>query len=1088
MANKEKKIARYIDILNSTDYKTAVASMSERIKNKSQIAPNEATVESYFEQELFAFFKEKFGILGFDYSPIKEKSAARHTLKGRADSALSSLIIEFKQPSTLKNNNDKVSAVGQVQEYMESLFDKDSQMFYGFVTDGTKGCFVKYDGKDFHKEKYYPLDGVILDELVRCIIQVELVALNAENLVTRICNPPENDGIAFTLAKSLYQTIESGIHPKSQMLYDEWRQLFNLAHDDVSKQQAIIDRRKSLEKVFQKDFSENDEEYKALFCIQTAYAVIVKSIAFKVVSQIKYNRELLNFYDLIEYGSETLRKQLEDLENGAIFRDYGINNLLEGDFFSWYTNSEQWNNDISDAIRQLFLTLSRFNDTPSLTSSSGCQDFFKALYQTMMPAAVRHSLGEYYTKKWLAQNTIMEIYPKLPQNKWKAIDPCCGSGTFITVLIELVLKECAKQNKSSQLKYVLKRVKGIDLNPIAVMTARVNYFINISHLIKDGQNIEIPIYLGDASYVPKAVTIEGVKCLEYTISTLQEPIYISVPLSMVKNSNLFSITMSEIETDIKALNADSVYQKLKNLCSPKDKKKNILDNLLKLSTQLVELERRQWNGVWARIITNFLTTANLGKFDLVVGNPPWVDWKNLPSGYRDKIKSLCISRHLFSGDGFTGGINLNICALITNVAAQNWLSKSGYMAFLMPEPLVFQQSYEGFRNLILNRGKKLYFVEFTNWNRAGHPFKPVSQKFLTFYIGNDKVDYTNGVVVKHYIKKVAKNVDDSEILDIHNTFDVQEGLLGMCHEEKNFFSYADNKEDLEKYRLIAGPSYYIGREGVEFYPQELLVFKLSGMPSPKGFTALENMQNDKSKYHVPLRKVLLETDFLHPMVKGKDVTPFHAEISDYIVPFPYKKSNPQTPITYENLTKKAPRLAKYYQDNKELLLAQTGYSDKIIGDKNAEFYAIARVGAYSFQKNYVVMRDNSKWAAAVLSQVNTKWGGIKRPVFQNHAITISEDSKGNYISLNEAHYICGILNSSIVRQFMMTSSDSRSFPIRPRVKIPKYNPKNALHKAIVTLSKNAHKNHKDEAKIAKTVERLSEIYLQLLSENHDTGC
>ena len=1069
---------RFQNIINSTDYKIAIASMSDRISNKSQVAPNEATVESYFEQELFSFFREKFGTLGFDYNPIKEKNAARHTLRGRADSALSSLIIEFKQPSTLSSKKDKDSAIEQIGEYMKSLYDGEQRVLYGFITDGTKGCFVEYGDDKFEADKYYNLDGIMLDKLIRCIIQVELVALNANNLVSMICNPPENNGIAFKLAKTLYKTIEISIHPKSQMLYDEWRQLFNLAHDDVSKQQAIIDRRKSLEDIFRKDFSENDEEYKALFCIQTAYAIIVKLIAFKVISWIKYNKELLNFYDLTNYDSHPLRKLLEDLENGAIFKDYGINNLLEGDFFSWYTNAEQWNNEIANDIKQLSIVLSRFSDTPSLKSSKGCQDFFKALYQTMMPPAVRHSLGEYYTKKWLAKNTIMEIYPQLPNN-WKALDPCCGSGTFITVLIELVLKE----NKYNKLEDVLRRVKGIDLNPIAVMTARVNYFINISHLIVDGENLEIPIYLGDASYVPKNVLVDGVKCLEYTISTLQEPINILVPLSMVKNPSLFSITMSEIEIDIKALNTNAVYTKLLGLCQHEDRKSIITDNIQKLAEQLIKLEKRQWNGVWARIITNFLTTANLGKYDLVVGNPPWVDWKSLPSGYRDKIKSLCISRHLFSGDGFTGGINLNICALITNVAAQNWLSSEGYIAFLMPEPLIFQQSYEGFRNLILNEDKRLYFKEFVNWNKAGHPFKPVTQKFLTYYIGNNKVDYSSGVTVKHYIKKKGKNIDNDENIDIESSFDVEMGLLGVCHDNKNFFSYAYDIEDLKKYSCIAGTSNYIGREGIEFYPQELLVFKLSGMPSPQGLTALENIQNDKSKYHVPLRRVLLETEFLHPMIKGKDVIPFHANISDYIVPFPYEIDEPQIPISYNKLMNKAPHLSKYYQQNKDILISQTGYSDKIIGNRNAEFYAIARVGAYSFQKNYVVMRDNSKWAAAVLSDIETTWGGVKRPVFQNHAITICEDSEGRYITLDEAHYICGILNSSIVKQFMMTSSDSRSFPIRPRIKIPKYNPLDNLHKMIVNLSKNAHNEYTDTVKVKRIVDKLAELYLQILKND-----
>ena len=151
-------------------------------------------------------------------------------------------------------------------------------------------------------------------------------------------------------------------------------------------------------------------------------------------------------------------------------------------------------------------------------------------------------------------------------------------------------------------------------------------------------------------------------------------------------------------------------------------------------------EKKHWDGIWARLIGNYLSTAVLGEFDIVVGNPPWVDWKSLPSGYRERIKTLCISRKLFSGDRLTGGINLNICALISNVVAENWLSKKGVLAFLMPEPLVFQQSYEGFRNFYMSDNQRMYFCKFTNWSRAGHPFKPVTQKFLTFYMRREQMD------------------------------------------------------------------------------------------------------------------------------------------------------------------------------------------------------------------------------------------------------------------------------------------------------------------------------------------------------------
>lgn len=256
--------------------------------------------------------------------------------------------------------------------------------------------------------------------------------------------------------------------------------------------------------------------------------------------------------------------------------------------------------------------------------------------------------------------------------------------------------------------------------------------MNISHLLEDNTPIDIPVYLGDSSYVPETIKYDGIECLDYVITTTKKPIEITVPKSIVDDTSKLAQEMIVVERQVKNLNVDRVIDTFRKLIKKSDLTEKTEAKLNELAENLIGLEKKNWNGIWARILANYLSTANLGKFDIIVGNPPWVDWKSLPSGYRDRIKGLCISRHLFSGDRLTGGINLNICALIANVSAQNWLKKDGILGFLMPEPLVFQPSYEGFRDFYLDDGSRLYFCKFSNWTKAGHPFKPVTQNFYRF--------------------------------------------------------------------------------------------------------------------------------------------------------------------------------------------------------------------------------------------------------------------------------------------------------------------------------------------------------------------
>lgn len=73
-------------------------------------------------------------------------------------------------------------------------------------------------------------------------------------------------------------------------------------------------------------------------------------------------------------------------------------------------------------------------------------------------------------------------------------------------------------------------------------------------------------------------------------------------------------------------------------------------------------------------------------------------------------------------------------------------------------------------------------------------------------------------------------------------FDVQKKYLAVCNVDKNFFLLVNKRENLDIFFKIGGQSQYIGREGIEFYPQELMVFQLSDKPSPKGYTCLRNIQ------------------------------------------------------------------------------------------------------------------------------------------------------------------------------------------------------------------------------------------------------
>lgn len=1056
------------EAINSPELKTALTGAISEIQSGLNFDSNEATISGAFERVLYSVLRE-IG-LKFDISKEDQVETKRHTAKsGRIDSRIGAIVIEYKRPNKFKTDSQVKKAIEQISDYLESLsLASPNQKFAGFVTDGFRFCEVNaLNGKIISKTSPTQIDTNTLVRFSKSIYALDLVALTSSNLIKDFCADTTN-GVLLKAARNFYTSLNRQITDKTNMLLLEWEEVFRLGHDDKSQQKKIEERRRALEKLFDISIKKAETEYLALFCLHTAYAVVVKLMAFRVVSELQLKQQMQSWNALVTADSEPLRAFCERLEDGEVFRDLSILNLLEGDFFSWYSDQNQWDNLICEGIREIIVTLSRYEQTSDLFTSSGAVDLFRELYEASVPQPIRSSFGEFYTPGWLTSHVIESSEPS---GNWRLLDPCSGSGTFLISGIDKLRTE----NENITLQEILSRVVGIDLNPLGVLTSRVNYFIHISNLLSETmEDVVIPVFLGDASNIPEQLDIEGVNCVKYKLKTLKSPIEVTLPLSYVKNTAVFVKSMLDYEKAIQLQDEVQALSIITNEIPADELNESLVTEITKLTKNLVEMESKGWNGIWARIITNFLSTIAIGKFDVIVGNPPWVDWKNLPAGYRERIKDLCVDRGLFSGDGMTGGINLNICALISHVCISNWLSDSGRLAFLMPRELVFQQSYQGWRNLHGKTSAK--FTKFIDWTKAGHPFDPVKEDFMTFIIGNGKQQKI--VPVESYYKNTGEKSRANSWKDLSEAKSkttVKKRVAGQITPNSTAFTFANTQQELEKFALIAGECAYIGREGIEFYPQELLLFKYQKRGVKSGTAFLKNIQVTKSKFKIPERDRLLETKYLFPLVKGSGIKAFKYEDDGFIVPFPYNSSDPRRPFSKSILQKTSPLLLSFYTESESIIRSQTEFSDKIRGNNAGEFYGLARTGAYSFADVYVCYRDNTDWCAAVVSSKEMPWNEEKRFVFQNHAVSMCERNSGGFITEDEAHYICAILNAPVVKKFIHSSSDERSFKIRLPVYVPLYDSKNETHRRLSKLSKAAHKSEGDE----KILGEIESLYLEL---------
>lgn len=1042
--------------LASSEFQEILKTASEEIVREAKSAPNEATIEGVFERVLYSALKE----INVNFHPQKEITVdyIRHTGKGRLDSRIGSVVLEYKYKDKLKSQKLILEAQNQLKNYISAVSSELDNEVIGFLTDGLSLYEIRsFNGVIVSTSGKLRITDKTLLTISRNIVSLEQAALTSENLIRDFCGG-SFEGVLFNLARILNLILLDKSTPKTLMLKSEWEGLFRLAHEDRSQQKRIEERRDVLSEIFQSKLDNASSEYQALFALHSAYAIVLKFLAYRVVSDLRFGKPLQNYKDQLSAQSKVLRSFCASLEDGEIFRQIGILNLLEGDFFSWYCDANQWNDDLANEIKEILEILGRYEDISKIFSTVDAIDLFRDLYEATVPRVVRASFGEIYTPLWLAEHIIKSSVTEV---NWSVLDPCCGSGTFIIAAISQMRKENRSATRDELLKKILLRISAIDLNPLGVLTTRINYFIHISDLLpKSLHKLVIPVFLGDASYVPEKVYISDVECLRYELKTLKEPICVDLPTSIVKNTSKFVEVMYKYEGFVRSKDAVSASNLLFLCLNKKDRKQEIQKVINRLTNQLVSLEKKGWNGIWARILTNFLTTACLKDFTNIIGNPPWIDWKNLPEGYRNRIKSLCIDKGLFSGAGRTGGINLNICALITHVSITSWLKEDGKLAFLMPRELSCQSSYEGWRKSV--GGTNRDFLELHDWSNAGRPFDPGSEDFMTYIIGKPKTKKKAKnilPVIRYSMKKGDKKEAHKwkNLIEAQKNLETKSSFAGQIIPNSTSYTFAETEDELCKFEKASGSCSYIGREGIEFYPQELFVFKYEEPGPSQGLVWVRNIQKAKSKYKIPSQRILLETKYLYPLVKGPFIYKFKHKYDNLVVPFPYEESDPHRPISIDRLRNESNYLLTYYQKYKSIIISQTDFSDKIRGPDAGEFYGIARTGPYSFQKFRVAFRDNTKWRAVVVSSTKMPWGENKNFVFQNHAVSICERSdKSGYITEDEAHYICAILNSPTVEKFIYASSDARSFKIRPPVFIPRYNIKNVLHAKLSNISRMAH--------------------------------
>ncbi|WP_375153424.1 Eco57I restriction-modification methylase domain-containing protein [Helicobacter pylori] len=420
-----------------------------------------------------------------------------------------------------------------------------------------------------------------------------------------------------------------------------------------------------------------------------------------------------------------------------------------------------------------------------------------------------------------------------------------------------------------------------------------------------------------------------------------------------------------------------------------------------------------------------------------------MQWSVLPETYRENVKENIKLDGLFSSDKNVGGNNLNICALIANKSIERWLKDDGAFCFLMPKSILFNKSFEGFRNLRINLVEQIYFNEIIDFSKGGEIFEGVGLDFCAFKITKKPLKDKDIVPLLEYERLPnQQNINSNlEWCKVKESFKCDENYaVALKTELNNNFLVTNNLQRAEILKTKLGVCEYTFRKGVNVnYLMRLEFIEISKDNPNCGTFYPYTKVNNRLKVDTS-KKIILELDFIKPFITAPMLKEKGLEWSNSYAIFPYLNGN-KKPLEKEKLKTLAPFVYKYLDSIDEYLNNGSNFNSRVQNFK--ENYGILRIGSYVYANHFVCIRDNTKLAPCYIGLINTHWGKAMTPLFDNHISYISERPIVNYkdirsvpITQDEALYILEKLLDKDNQEIILKSQDSRSISSRLPIEIP----------------------------------------------------
>lgn len=1058
-------------------------SPAEKLSRFAQEAAAAGGNEAELRAHLWLFFQPwAITTVGLEQSSLKQEGK---TTAGRFDSRIGSAIIEYKKPGLLDSQSERAKAARQAQSYVD---DPAMGAKVVVLTDGTTwahyrdsnaepevGEQASFDFGVPSSSNQSPIDRFVwrgndVDSCQRILMLIQSVRSEPVNSKSVAMALGANRAEVLDLLGLLGDRVATR-QPDSRTdtLFSQWILLAGVSYG-IETADAPWPTRNAQPLGLHLSPVLGDLQYaEALFTLHTYVALASKLIGAELLSIVTLNQK----HRPSEWSSlpeNEFASHFKQLESGATPVSLRCPGLFAGDFFGWYATLLSNDPQLLKATRRVTAILGDFAWARVTNSARGITgDLLRDFYAAVVPRSLRKALGEFFTPQWLAERTLhkgVELAGKAGKSA-SVVDPSCGSGTFLVAALhrELAAQDIKNpKDRARSTRDAIQNVVGFDINPVAVLMSRINILLALGDRLELLTEVSPRVYQADSILLPDPILgqqqlgASDFRRLPLAIGNIDVPSSIASlgGLGRLRENIEAGVERKRSEADFRA----RLEPDLAALGLDKGEIEPTLDAALLVYRKIVELDAAGRNGVWARIIEQSFAPATIEQVDLVVGNPPWVSWKDLPQSWQDRSQPLWQSWGLWAGRGSGGGVPLSdIASLLVARSIVTYAKEGSVVAFVLPESFLrADPGNERIRRAALAPSASEAPVRFRalavdDWT-AIKPFSPDAANLpISIYL-KTRVAPKFPVPVTVWTRRSL-----GQRLDTHGHWGNVEGQLKS--EDAEVAPVDPNDHGSAWVRpgnfalLTKGDrrNHYVWGQGFNTRGADGLFYVriVSARPDPDGLVLVRtNLSAGRGNSDFSDRTVPVEARFLWPLVRGTNVDHFSVRESGEYVIVPHDPSNTEKVLSVSELVAQAPKVYDLLEEYKAALSSRPAYQQWAPTEEHpwslfGPFVHLTRATTFVLSR---YMSPDKMPPIAVRPPLYDPKLGFVTACYPNNKTHFHVPS-----SIQEAHFLAAWMNSTPAQAgIARTASPTAISSIHlQRIPVPAFDTTNADHSRICQI-------------------------------------